>query len=132
MMSELRVVIAESNLGANNRFLRGIADWAGLLTGRRALGLGVIALGYGMLELVEATGLTLRRRWAEYLTAFATSLFLPIELREIAVHPTPLRLLTFLVNLGVVVYLIRAKQLFVGEPEEDAYVNGPPAKKPAS
>lgn len=122
MFDDLRVVLMESNLAANNRFLRGIADWAGVLTGSRALGLGFIALGYGVLELVEAGGLWSRRRWAEYLTALATALFLPVELREIIVHPTPLRVATFLLNLALVVYLVRAKHLFVGEPgsEPDA------------
>ena len=89
-----------------------------MLTGSRALGLGCIALGYGALELVEAAGLWSRRRWAEYLTALATALFLPVEQREIAVHPTPLRVATFLINLALVIYLVRAKHLFPGEPAE--------------
>lgn len=118
MFDELRVVLMESNLAANNHFLRGIAEWAGWLTGSRALGLGCIALGYGALELVEAVGLWSRRRWAEYLTALATALFLPVELREIAIHPTPVRVATFLINLVLVIYLVRAKHLFVGEPAE--------------
>ena len=38
------------------------------------------ALGYGVLELVEGTGLWLEQLWAEYLTVIATSLLIPLEL----------------------------------------------------
>src|SRR5207248_4315224 len=34
----------------------------------------IVAIGYGVLELVEGTGLWLDQLWAEYLTVIATSL----------------------------------------------------------
>ena len=36
----------------------------------------IVAIGYGVLELVEGTGLWLDQLWAEYLTVIATSLLL--------------------------------------------------------
>src|SRR6266511_3214853 len=47
---------------------------------------GLAALGYGGLELVEGVGLWLDQLWAEYLTVIATSLLIPFELYELAVH----------------------------------------------
>src|SRR5947199_9851598 len=49
---------------------------------------GLAALGYGGLELTEGVGLWLDQLWAEYLTLIATSLFIPLELYEFAVHPS--------------------------------------------
>ncbi len=49
---------------------------------------GIAALGYGGLELVEGVGLWLDQLWAEYLTVIATSLLIPFELYELALHPT--------------------------------------------
>jgi uncharacterized membrane protein (DUF2068 family) len=48
----------------------------------------IIALGYGVLELVEGTGLWLDQLWAEYLTVIATSLLIPFELYELVHRPT--------------------------------------------
>ncbi len=56
--------------------------------------------------LVEGVGLALAKRWAEYLTVAATSLFLPVEAVAVWHHWTPLRGATLAVNLVAVVYLV--------------------------
>ena len=38
---------------------------------------------YAALMLTEGIGLALRKRWAEYLTIFATSSFIPLEIYEL-------------------------------------------------
>jgi uncharacterized membrane protein (DUF2068 family) len=73
-----------------------------------ALGL----LAYGVLEGVEAVGLWLAKRWAEYLTVVATAAFLPLEVYEMTEHATVTKVGAFLVNVAVVIYLILAKRLF--------------------
>jgi uncharacterized membrane protein (DUF2068 family) len=67
--------------------------------------IGVVALGYGGLELVEGVGLWLDQLWAEYLTVIATSLLIPIELYELAVRPSLWKAGGILVNLLIVAYL---------------------------
>ncbi len=74
--------------------------------------LGIALLGYGVLEGVEAVGLWLTKRWAEYLTFLATTLLLPLEIYEIIHKGTALKVIGFLINLAVVVYLLFAKRLF--------------------
>jgi len=69
---------------------------------------GLAALGYGGLELVEGVGLWLDELWAEYLTLIATSLFIPFELYELAVHPSLWKAGGILINVLIVVYLARA------------------------
>jgi uncharacterized membrane protein (DUF2068 family) len=73
---------------------------------------GIALLGYAMLEGVEAIGLWYGRRWAEYLTFVATVVFLPFEIYELTERVSPLKVIGFLINLAVVVYLIYAKRLF--------------------
>ncbi len=65
----------------------------------------VFALGYGLLELVEGTGLWLDRLWAEYLTVVATSLLIPFEVYELVRHPSALKAGGIAVNLLIVAYL---------------------------
>jgi uncharacterized membrane protein (DUF2068 family) len=87
---------------------------------REALGLSPHTLAwltagvaaYGLLELLEAVGLWLRRRWGEYVASVGTSVFLPYEIYELTERITVLRILAFLVNLGAVVYLVYTKRLF--------------------
>ncbi len=66
----------------------------------------LFAVGYGVLELVEGTGLWLDKLWAEYLTVVATSLLLPLELYELVRKPTALKAGGIAVNVAIVVYLI--------------------------
>jgi uncharacterized membrane protein (DUF2068 family) len=74
------------------------------------LAAGVLA--YGVLEGLEAVGLWLQRRWAEYLTFVATTALLPLEIYEIVHRLSPLKILAFVVNVAIVVYLLMAKRLF--------------------
>jgi uncharacterized membrane protein (DUF2068 family) len=65
----------------------------------------ILALGYGLLELVEGTGLWLDQLWAEYLTVVATSLLIPFEVYELVRHPSVLKAGGIAVNLLIVAYL---------------------------
>src|SRR5262249_49815632 len=49
------------------------------------------AAAYCLVEGVEAVGLWMEKRWAEYLTAIATAGFLPFEIRELIARVTVLR-----------------------------------------
>jgi hypothetical protein len=73
---------------------------------------GIALLAYGVLEGLEAVGLWLTKRWAEYLTFLATSILLPLEVYEIIHKGTALKVIGFIVNLAIVVYLLFAKRLF--------------------
>jgi uncharacterized membrane protein (DUF2068 family) len=67
-----------------------------------------VAIGYGVLELVEGVGLWLDQLWAEYLTVIATSLLIPLELYELVVHPTVWKAGGILINVLIVLYLASA------------------------
>jgi uncharacterized membrane protein (DUF2068 family) len=74
--------------------------------------LAAVLLAYGAVEGVEAVGLWYQRRWAEYLTFLVTASLLPFEVYEIANRTTVFKVLAFIVNVAVVVYLLLAKRLF--------------------
>lgn len=72
----------------------------------------VVALVYAVVEGVEAVGLWYARRWAEYLTLIVTASLLPVEIYELTHRFTPLKVVAFVVNVAVVLYLLLAKRLF--------------------
>ncbi|MDX6204765.1 MAG: hypothetical protein QOE76_3885 [Frankiales bacterium] len=74
--------------------------------------IGVGLIGYGVVELAEAIGLWLLRRWAEYLAVVATSAGLPLEIYEMAKGVTATKFVVFLVNVGFVLYILLSKRLF--------------------
>lgn len=98
-----------------------------------------ISIAYCVVEGVEAVGLWLERRWAEYLTALATAGFLPFEIRELVEQVTAFRVAALVVNVAILAWLVWRKRLFgirgglkaerAEEIDRDALF-GPP--KPAS
>jgi uncharacterized membrane protein (DUF2068 family) len=70
------------------------------------------AAAYAVLEGVEAVGLWYQKRWAEYLTFVATCVFIPYEVYELAQGFSWFKLVAFLVNVVIAVYLLVAKRLF--------------------
>lgn len=107
-----RLAMAIHLPSTSHLFERGLILATGL-TMRRRMALGLTAFGYASLLGVEAIGLAMRRAWARWLTIGITGSFLPLELYEIGRDPAgPIRWLTFLVNVGIVIYLYRRKEAF--------------------
>jgi uncharacterized membrane protein (DUF2068 family) len=67
-----------------------------------ALGAFTIAL----LFITEGVGLWMGKRWAEYLTVIATTLFVPVEIVQLVRLVTATRLAALLINLAVVAFLV--------------------------
>lgn len=73
---------------------------------RKFVAIGVVACVYASLFLIEGWGLWRSKRWAEYLTAIATTSLIPFEIYEIVHHFTALKVVALAVNIAIVVYLI--------------------------
>jgi uncharacterized membrane protein (DUF2068 family) len=83
------------------------------LTVRRQIALAITASGYSALLGIEAVGLTRRRAWARWFTIAITASLLPFEVYEIVHRPgEPLRIATFIINVGIVIYLYKRKDAF--------------------
>jgi uncharacterized membrane protein (DUF2068 family) len=76
---------------------------------------------YGVLQLVEGTGLWLLRRWGEYFAAVATSIFIPIEVYELVERVTWPRILALAVNVAAVAFIVYRKRLFGVRGGDAAY-----------
>ena len=100
--------------------VRGI-DTALDLSSTTLLWIGVAICAYAGLQLVEAVGLWLVKRWGEYFAVVATSLFLPVEIYELTEKVTALRVGVFVVNIAAVVWLVVSKRLFGVRGGEAAY-----------
>jgi uncharacterized membrane protein (DUF2068 family) len=81
--------------------------------------LGVLA--YGILELVEGYGLWFKKRWGEYVAVVVTSLFVPLEIHEIMVLVSWLRVGALVVNLFATAYILWTKRLFGFRGGHDAF-----------
>jgi uncharacterized membrane protein (DUF2068 family) len=67
---------------------------------------------YAVVNGIEAFGLWWAKRWAEYLTLIEVTLLLPLELYELTIKISYLKIITLIVNLFVVAYLLWAHRLF--------------------
>ncbi len=72
---------------------------------RRIQAVGVGALLYATLFMIEGIGLWHEAKWAEYLTIIATSSLVPLELYELVQRATLPRAAALVVNLAAVAYL---------------------------
>ena len=93
-------------LDPHRPFIRHLIARLGSLSRHQITLFGVGAIAYGVLELVEGVGLFRRKRWAEWLTAIATSLLIPLEIYELVRRASPLKAIGLVVNILIVLYLV--------------------------
>lgn len=98
--------LARHNIDAENRYVHAVAEKLVGMTNNKLILFSIASFLYAALDFVEGIGLWLEKRWAEWLTAVATSLFVPIELYEIYERFTWIRVLILVINLFVIWYLI--------------------------
>ena len=82
------------------------------LTVAKETALAFTAFGYAALMGTEGVGLYLRKPWSRWFTIGATSSLVPIEIFEIVRELHPVRVLVLIVNVAIVVYLVRRRELF--------------------
>jgi uncharacterized membrane protein (DUF2068 family) len=108
--------VAEAlNLDVDKHYINLALRKIAMINGRMILGISLGALLYGILDLIQAYGLHRRKRWAEYLTVIAIGLFIPLELYEVLQKQTLVRFGALGLNIAIVIFLIRHKELFPGK-----------------
>jgi uncharacterized membrane protein (DUF2068 family) len=103
---------AVSGSGGAKTGLLGELDKAFSLQSSRLHLFAAVILAYAAVEGIEAFGLWYQRRWAEYLTFLVTASLLPLEIYELTNTLSPFKIVAFVINVAVVVYLLVAKRLF--------------------
>jgi uncharacterized membrane protein (DUF2068 family) len=90
----------------HNHYIHWVFEKLSILDARKLKELSVGTFFYSALFLTEGIGLALRKRWAEYFTIVSTSLFIPLEVYELAKRATLAKGILVLVNAGIVAYLV--------------------------
>ena len=107
-----RHLVAALNLDTDNAYFTLAFERLGLVNNKLLVGVSIGGFAYAILNLAEAYGLHRRFRWAEWLTVVATGLLIPFELYEVWHRFTPIRVGVLVLNVAIVIYLARHKELF--------------------
>jgi uncharacterized membrane protein (DUF2068 family) len=100
-------IVEHFHLNPASRYPRILLDAAGALNDERLVVLAMGAIAYSTARFIEAYGLWLKRRWAEWFAVVAGGLYIPIEMYELWRRVTWIRFGLFAVNVAIVVYLAR-------------------------
>ena len=98
-------LVRRFHLNPASRFPRIFLDLADNVTDAQLWVLALSALLYAVIRFVEAYGLWLQRRWAEWFGLFAGAIYVPIEIYEVVRKVTWPRVSLLIVNTAIVVYL---------------------------
>ncbi len=98
--------VSRHGINAENHYIQVILEKVSGVNRQQMMMMSGGAFLYSGLQLTEGIGLWLEKRWAEYLTAIATALLLPVEIYEIFEKFTWVRLVIFIVNIFIVWYLV--------------------------
>ncbi len=90
----------------NNHYIQEALARLGMVDDRKLKALSIGTFFYSALYLTEGVGLSLRKRWAEYVTIISTASLLPLEIYEIAKHVSAPKIAVLLANIAVLVYLV--------------------------
>jgi len=101
-------LVAHLHLNPAQRYPRIFLQLAGRPNEPRVVWLALGASLYAVLRLIEAYGLWHGRRWASWFAAISGGIYIPYELRELAVRPNALAAGALLINLLVVIVMVRA------------------------
>lgn len=101
-------LVAHLHLNPAKHYPQIFLDAAAHLTDARLWMLAAFAATYGLVRFVEAWGLWLGRRWAEWLAAVSGAIYVPFELYELFHRVTWISLGALAVNLLVVGLMIHA------------------------
>jgi phosphoribosylanthranilate isomerase len=125
--------VTRHGIDVGNRFVHAALERLIGVTNEQVITWSVVAFVYSTILLIEATGLWLQKRWAEYLTAISTSLLLPLELYEIYERFTWVRIAIFAINVFIVWYLVTRlrdeKKEIVDGPNVEPIIQSPPRVK---
>ncbi|CAN5477593.1 hypothetical protein BH10ACI2_BH10ACI2_16560 [soil metagenome] len=88
-----------------NRYVQSTLERLSGVGNTQLVEMSIGATVYAALLFTEGIGLWLQKRWAEYMTAFLTALFIPVELYEIYERFTWIRVAILALNIFVVWYL---------------------------
>jgi len=98
-------IVERFHLNPASRYPQIFLDLSGKVGDSKLQLLALGALGYSTLHLIEAYGLWLQRRWAEWLAVAVAGVYIPIEIYELWERVTWIRISLLAINVAIVAYL---------------------------
>jgi len=98
-------IVRHLHLNPAQHYPRIFLDAAAKATDARLWVLALTSLLYATVRFAEAYGLWRQRAWAEWFGIFTGGIYLPVELYELTVSVTLVKVSVFLVNLFIVAWL---------------------------
>ena len=108
-------IVVLFNLDMDNYYVETAIKKLGMIGNGTIIGVSIGMFFFASLNLIESYGLHKRKRWAEWLTVIATSLFIPFEMYEVIQAQTFFRIGALALNITIVYYLAKHKELFKGK-----------------
>lgn len=100
-------LVAQMHMNPARKYPRIFIDLLSSLNDARLWSLAGMALLYSTIRLVEAYGLWKQKTWAEWLALAGGCIYLPLEVYEIYVKVTVVRVSTLVFNLLIVLLMTR-------------------------
>ncbi|MEO7599788.1 MAG: DUF2127 domain-containing protein [Opitutus sp.] len=98
-------LVRQSHLNPASHYPQIFVEAASRVTDAHLWMLAGAAFLYAVVRGVEAYGLWLERRWAEWFALIAGGFFIPVEIYELIHHASRIKLLVLATNLGIVAYM---------------------------
>jgi len=117
-------IVRYSHLNPDRRFLRRFVEFAGTVSDARLWLMAGIALVYSSVRFTEAYGLWRARAWAEWFAIISGMVYVPIEIYELARHPSLFKVGVLLFNIAIVAYMIYVRWYAGHDPETTARLQG--------
>jgi uncharacterized membrane protein (DUF2068 family) len=95
-----------------SHLLQRMLSFVANLTVQRRVALAATAFAYAALLGTEGVGLHYRKPWARWLTIIATASLIPLEVYECFRELHVGRVVILIINVLVVIYLVRRKEIF--------------------
>jgi uncharacterized membrane protein (DUF2068 family) len=105
-LAEAEYIAQFLNLNSGHHIPKIFIDTLSRIEDPQLLMLSFTAMAYFLIRSVEAAGLWMSRTWAEWLAIVSDSIFIPMEIIELAHGITPVRLLVFFTNIAIVGCLV--------------------------
>ncbi len=99
-------LVEHIHLNPASHYPRIFLDFAERINDSKLRNLAIAAAFYSIVRFIEAFGLWLRKRWAEWFAILTGGIYIPVEIYEVAQHVTWPRVTVLFVNIGVVSYLL--------------------------
>ena len=99
-------LVEHIHLNPASHYPRIFLDLTERINDTKLWGMALAAAMYSIVRLIEAVGLWLRKKWAEWFAILTGGMYIPVEIFEVVQRVSWPRVTVLIVNVGVVSYLL--------------------------